>query len=553
MPFDKEYSADLYFRLSEQDGDKAESNSISNQRELVMDYLKSHPEIKVHAERIDDGRSGVDFNRPGFQQMMTDIRAGDVNCVIVKDLSRFGRNFIESGKYIQQIFPFLGVRFIAINDGYDSLHSNPSTDSLLVPVKNLMNDSYSRDTSVKIRSHLDVKKRNGEFVSAFAVFGYQKSKDDRHKLVIDEFAAGVVRDIFKWKLEGFSQAAIAERLNTQGIPSPLEYKKQCGMNYKSGLQVKPRTEWTATTVGRILCNAVYTGRLEQGKRVRPNYKVKKSMLRNRDEWICTENAHEPIVSEEDFSIVNALLSVDSRVSPAAEKVYLLSGLVFCGDCKQGMSHRTVTAGGKKYAYYVCSSNKLNKNDCTLHNISEPGLIAVVEEAIRSHMAAVLHIERLLEYIASLPAHASEAQKIDKQLEKLNADLERNMKYKLAAFEKRLEGKISESMYREYTEIYEKKCADIRTAIDNRKKALNDVLNNHAPRSAWIEHFRKYRNMEHLDRLMAVKLIDRIYVYEGNRIEVQFRYQSQFDSSLAYIEAAQSCTGLQPETVLKGVG
>lgn len=547
------FICDMYLRLSEQDGDKKESNSIGNQRALIREYLKSHPEIQVYDERIDDGVSGVDFNRPGFQKMMADVREGKVNCIIVKDLSRFGRNFIESGKYIQQIFPFMGIRFIAINDGYDSLYSNPSTDNLLVPVKNLMNDSYSRDTSVKIRSHLDVKKQNGEFVGAFAVFGYQKSPEDRHKLIIDDFAAGVVRDIFRWKIEGISQDGIANRLNRAAIPAPAEYKKLCGMKYKSGLQFKPRSEWSATAVGRILRNAVYIGRLEQGKRVRPNYKVKTSVLRDKDEWICKDDAHEPIVSEDDYEIVNRLLDVDCRVAPDEECVYLLSGLIFCGDCKQGMVHKTVVSGGKKYRYYVCSTNKADKRACTLHNISVPHLVAIIEEAIRSHIAAVLNIEKMLEYIAHLPTHTSEAQKIDRQLETLNADLERNMKYKMAAFEKRMEGKISEAMFQEYTEIYEKKCVDIRAAIDNRQKALNDVLNNHAPQSAWIEHFKAYQNMEHLDRIMAVKLIDRIYIYEDKRIEVEFRYRSEFESAVSYIETAAVCTDFHKENVLREAG
>ena len=547
------YTTDMYLRLSEQDGDKVESNSIGNQRELIKEFLKSKPDIHIHEVRVDDGYSGVDFNRPAFQDMMADIRAGKVNCVIVKDLSRFGRNFIESGKYIQQIFPFMGVRFIAINDGYDSLYSNPSTDSLLVPVKNLMNDSYSRDTSIKIRSQLDVKKRNGEFVNSFAVFGYQKSDNDRHKLVIDEFAAGVVRDIFKWKLEGMSQAIIAQKLNEAGIPSPLEYKRSIGMNLTCNFKVKPQSIWSATAVGRILKNAVYIGRLEQGKRVRPNYKVKKSILRCQDEWICMDNAHEPIISTEDFMAVNNLLEADTRIAPYGQSVYLLSGLLFCGDCKQNLIHRSVTSGGKKYTYYICSTNKADKKSCSLHNISEALLIQVIEESIRHHISAVLNIESLLDYISKLPSHAHESRKIDKQLEKLNAELDRNMKFKLSAFEKHMEGKISEAMYQEYTAIYDKKCADIRAAIENRQKALNDVLSNHTPQSAWIEYFKKYRNMERLDRVMAVKLIERIYVYEDNRIEVLFRYQLQFDSALAYIDTAVSCTDLSQENLLKEVG
>ncbi|MCX4325345.1 MAG: recombinase family protein, partial [Lachnospiraceae bacterium] len=219
------YSAAIYVRLSKEDGDvsdasRAESNSISNQRELIKDFLKEKTDIRVVSERVDDGFSGVDFERPAFQSMLEDIRQGKVDCVVVKDLSRFGRNYIESGRYIEKIFPMLGVRFIAVNDGYDSLAGKSQTDEIVIPFKNLINDAYCRDISVKIRSHLDIKRRKGEFIGSFAVFGYQKDEGDHNRLVVDEYAAKVVRDIFAWKRAGMSQQGIADRLNREGVLCP---------------------------------------------------------------------------------------------------------------------------------------------------------------------------------------------------------------------------------------------------------------------------------------------------------------------------------------------
>lgn len=207
------YDADLYLRLSHEDGDKAESDSIANQRELLMDYLSSHPEIRLHEVRTDDGYSGVNYDRPGFIQMMEAVKAGEINCIIVKDFSRLGRNFIETGKYIEKIFPFMGVRFISVNDDYDSARPRTSSDNLIVPVKNLMNDAYCRDISIKIRSHLDIKRRKGQCIAPFAVYGYQKDEENKNHLVIDEEPAAVVREIFKKKLEGYSAQAIADWLN----------------------------------------------------------------------------------------------------------------------------------------------------------------------------------------------------------------------------------------------------------------------------------------------------------------------------------------------------
>ena len=321
------YNADIYLRLSDDDGDKPESNSIKNQREFITEFLKSMPEIRIHAERKDDGFSGVDFFRPGIQEVLQDVRSGAVNCVVVKDLSRLGRNYIETGKVLQE-FADHGVRFIAINDGYDTANAQGQASTILLPIKNLMNDSYSRDISVKIRSHLEVKKRKGQFVGAFAAYGYLKSPDDKNQLVVDDYAAEVVRDIFRWKLEGMSQQGIADRLNADGVLSPSEYKRSLGMKYISGFKSNPQAKWSAVAVGRILKNPLYIGVMVQGKTGRPNYKIKKLMEKPEDEWIRVPGAHEPIISEVDFRTVSGLLRRDTRIAVQKKTVYPFSGLTF---------------------------------------------------------------------------------------------------------------------------------------------------------------------------------------------------------------------------------
>lgn len=255
------YHAAIYLRLSREDGDVAEgsklvSNSISNQKALIMDFLKSHTEIKVHSVYADDGYSGVNFDRPDFQRMLEDIRKGTINCVIVKDLSRFGRNYIEAGRYIEKIFPMLGVRFIAITDNYDSMAAAGGYGSdMVVPFKNLINDAYCRDISIKIRSHLEMKRKKGEYIGAFAVYGYLKDERNKNQLIIDEYAAGVVRDIFAMKLCGLNQQTIADRLNNDGILSPMEYKKSIGINLETTFKKGTQAKWSYNAVLRILKNA----------------------------------------------------------------------------------------------------------------------------------------------------------------------------------------------------------------------------------------------------------------------------------------------------------
>lgn len=264
---------------------------------------------------------------------MADIENGNVNCVVVKDLSRFGRDYIEAGRFIQKTFPAFSVRFIAITDHYDSLTADQSTTSLVIPVKNFVNDSYCQDISEKVKSHQRVKREKGKFIGAFAVYGYQKDHEDKNKLVIDEYAAKIVKNIFTWKLDGMSNLAIANRLNENGIFSPLEYKKSYGEHYSTGFQAGIVSKWSAVAVKRILTNEIYTGMMVQGKREKVNYKVDKILEKPESEWFKVEGTHEAIISKEDYQNVQRLLKVDTRAGKGKEKAHMFSGLLFCGDCK----------------------------------------------------------------------------------------------------------------------------------------------------------------------------------------------------------------------------
>lgn len=528
------YSTDIYLRLSDDDGDKIESNSIKNQREFITEFLKSMPEIRIHAERKDDGFSGVDFFRPGIQEVLQDVRSGAVNCVVVKDLSRLGRNYIETGKVLQE-FADHDVRFIAINDGYDTANLQGQASTILLPIKNLMNDSYSRDISVKIRSHLEVKKRKGEFVGAFAAYGYLKSPDNKNKLIIDEYAAAVVQDIFRWKLDGMSQQGIADRLNTDGVLCPAEYKRSLGMKYVSGFKRNPQSKWSAVAVGRILKNPLYIGVMVQGKTGRPNYKIKKLLDKPPEEWISVTDTHEPIISEADFKTVNGLLQADTRIATQQKTVYPFAGLLFCADCKQNMIRKTVPANGKKYFYYTCSTNRADRRMCNTHSISEALLMDTVRDSIHAYLETVLSIEKTLQFIAALPAENVEAQKIDRQLDKLKADYEQTMRFKMSAYENFVDHLLSEAEFKQYQRVYTEKCEAIAAAITRRQQELDAINNAGTAQSEWIAHFKSFRNVDVMERKSLVKIVERIYVHEGNRIEVIFKHQNEYRAAVLYIE------------------
>lgn len=528
------YRAAVYVRLSKEDGDKEESDSIVNQKDLIRGYLADKPDISICMECVDDGFSGVDFERPGFQEMVREIEAGNIDCVVVKDLSRFGRNFVEAGRYIDQIFPSLGIRFIAINDGFDSMNGRTSSDRILIPFKNLINDAYCRDISIKVRSQLETKRRKGDFIGSFAVYGYRKGQEDRHRLEVDEYAAAVVRDIFRWKLEGMSNQGIADRLNGRGELSPMEYKRSCGLRFQSGFQVNVKAKWTAVAVKRILENEVYTGTMVQGKRTTPNHKVKKTVLKPSREWVRVEGSHPAIVGREDFETAGRMLVQDMRVAPKEEAVYLLSGLVFCGDCGQNMVRNSVCRNGKTYVYYMCGNNRTNRA-CSSHRISGVLLEEAVSQSLKQHIEGLLDMERILGCIERLPLQREAVQKANARLVKQQEEAERYSRLKRTLYESMVDGLVDKAEYLELKEIYEVKLQEAQAAGIRLEEELQGLMENRPDNVGWIGRFKEYRNIDRLDRHMAVSLIERIEVYEGNRIKIRFCYQDHFERALSFIE------------------
>ena len=528
----KIYNACIYARLSRDDGDKLESDSITNQKALIRDFLSKHPEIHVVSEKTDDGYSGVNFDRPAFQEMMDEIRSGKVNCVVVKDLSRFGRNYIEAGNYIERVFPFMGVRFIAINDSYDSLDKNQS-DSLIIPFKNLINDAYCKDISVKIRSQLEIKRKKGQFIGAFAVYGYLKDEEDHNKLVVDTYASEVVRAIFKWKLEGMSQGRIADKLNMQGVLCPMEYKISLGMKVQTNFRVHKKAMWSPISVTRILTNEIYTGVLVQGKSGTPNYKVKKVMPKDEGEWIRVENSHPAIVTKRNFDTVQRIMQRDIRIAPAEETVYPFSGYLKCADCGQNMVRKHYTVGDKEYTYFICSTRKA-KNGCSTHSIDGKTLMDSVLNAIKSHIDMVLEAEQLLEMVESLPENQQNVFNYDAQIVKLKEEIERNKNFKLKLYENLQEGMIGQDEYFLFKKSYEMKIQEAEHAIAAIEAEREQMVNNNRKQLSWTEVFKQYQNITEITRNVVVDLIDHIEILEGKRIHVVFRYHDNWDELIAAI-------------------
>lgn len=528
----KSYQAAVYLRLSREDGDIADggkqiSNSIANQKELVMDYLKSRPEITVVSTYTDDGYSGVNFERPEFQRMLSDIREGKINCVIVKDLSRFGRNYIESGRYIEKIFPMLNIRFIAVTDGYDSINEDMGSD-MIIPFKNLINDAYCRDISIKIRSHMEIKRRNGEYIGAFAAYGYLKDKGNKNHLVIDKYAADVVRDIFTMKLCGMSQQAIADKLNADGILSPLQYKKSIGVSLESSFQKNVKPKWSYNAVLRILKNEVYTGTVVQGKCTTPNYKIKKRIQRDESEWVRVKDMHEAIISKSDFSLVQELLLRDTRVSPGRSEVFPLSGIVFCADCGEPMIRKTVLAGGRRYVYYVCSGNKKDKASCSTHSISEKKLMDGVLGVVQTCIGKVIALSDAMEIVNSAAEAEPCVMKYDERIEKLRGEEGLCNDRRKNLYEDFKDGILSKDEYFMLREQYQGRIADIEKNILSLEAERDGIIRNGSGKQEWIERLKEYGNVLSLDRELVAFLIERIDVFNNSAIQVTYRFQKAID-------------------------
>lgn len=536
---DKIYLADLYIRLSKEDGDKAESNSISNQRDLIYSFLKEKEDIQVYEEKIDDGYSGVGFNRPALISMLEDVKQGKVNCIIVKDLSRFGRNYIETGRYIQQIFPFMGVRFIAINDHYDSEHMDSQTDNIILPFKNLMNDSYSRDISIKVRSQIEVRQKRGDYIGSFPVYGYFRDQERKGKLVIDSAAAEVVRDIFDMRIKGYNNRRIADYLNEHGIPSPMEYKMLLHWRYTTSFKLKAQAKWSPIAVERILKNEIYTGVMVQGKEKTLNYKVKKRIKVDKNEWIRVEDTHEAIITKEVFAIVQKLMLRDTRTAPDGKKLYLFSGLLRCGGCGGNMVRKKIRSAGSEYCYYICSNNKNDKSVCSSHRIREDFLRKAVLEMLRTHLSLVSTMDEMEGMIAKLPLQEQEVQKRCRQLEERRNELVRYQKLKISVYEDYKETLLTQKEYLEMKEDYEVSCRQLEEAIETLEREVSLLVKDNRLHSPWIERLKDSGNISELDRGLLAMTVEEIIVMDSEHIKIHFKYRDEFEIVLQVLEAAMS--------------
>lgn len=499
----------MYLRLSREDGDSTESNSISNQRQIIKSYAKDN-DFKVVAEYVDDGFSGSNFDRPKFKKMIQDLEEKKFKTIIVKDLSRFGRDYIESGKYLQKIFPEKGIRFISVNDNYDSENADVSDTHLILPIRNFINDSYCRDISMKVKSSKEIKRKNGEFIGAFAPFGYKKDSKNKHKLVVDTEVSHIIERIFNMKIDGYSSKAIADFLNSIGCVTPSKHKENSGDNHATGFIVKD-SKWDAKMVNRIITNKVYIGVLEQGKTRKLNYKSKREVEVNEEDWIVINDSHKPIISKSIYALANKMMLRD--VKQSADIPHILSGMLYCKDCGSSMVRRKVKFKNGYNIFYICSHYN-NKGDCTRHSIKEDYLLDMTLFALKDYLKKY---NELLSQVNKLDV-SKVTFNID--FESLNSEKRKYERLRQSLYMDLEDELITSEEFERFRKNYLIKIREIEKQIATKKNILANLQEKMKKKDSLVSEIVP-TDLSSLNRLTIVSFIDRIEIGENSEINFVF--------------------------------
>ena len=510
-----------YIRLSRDDGD-VESESIANQRKILDEQIPGYfdGDYTVVDEYIDDGRTGTsDDTRPDFLRLVDDVKKGKINCIITKNLSRAFRNSANQGKFLEEFIPLYHTRFISLYEPHMDTFLNPEiVHSLEVSITGFLNEQYAYKTSVDVRRTFETKRKKGEFIGAFAPYGLKKRPEDKNRLMIDEEAAQVVRDIFHWFVaEGMSKRGIAQRLNTLGIPNPTAYKRQKGLSYYNPQLPKNDGLWSEKTVGSILCNEMYIGNMVQGRQRVVSYKVHNRVLTEEKDWYIVENTHEGIVDNETFAKARDLRQRDTRASPGQTAVCLFSGFLRCADCQKAMTRKRA----KNLVYYNCSTYcRKSKTACTKHTIREDRLEQAVLLAIQREIALASGPEELGKKLRRAPGVPPEVKGRDRLLEEKQKELEA-----LAAVTDTLyldwrTGTIPEAAYYRRKARVEARTEQLQRTIAHLKEE-QDARD--AAGASYVEEFLQYGTVRSLERGLLVALVDTIWVHEGGRLTIRFRF------------------------------
>ena len=526
----------LYIRLSKEDENVDESESIINQEKILRDFVESYFETGSYAiidVFADDGLTGTDTLRPSFKRLEDCIVRKEVNCMIIKSLARGFRNLADQQKFLEEFIPINGARFICTGSPFIDTYANPhSASGLEIPIRGMFNEQFAATTSEEVRKTFKMKRERGEFIGAFAPYGYRKDPNDKNRLLIDDDAAEVVRSIYHWFVnDGYSKNGIAQKLNQMGEPNPEAYKRKNGFKYQNPNSGKNDGLWSSSTIARILQNEVYLGNMVQGRNRVISYKVHKQVSVPEDEWFVVPNTHEAIIDKELFDKAQAMHERDTRTAPEKKQVYLLSGFVRCADCQKAMHRKTA----RNIAYYACRTF-VEKKTCSKHSIREDKLENAVLAALQVQIALVDGLSEEIERIANAPVINRENKRLshslaqaEKQLKQYNDasdSLYMDLKCGVITNEEeyhRLKGKISEQI------------EQLKQNISHLKEEMQVMAGGIETDDPYLTAFLKYKNITFLSRGILVELVDTIWVHENGGITVDFKFADEYQRIVDYIE------------------
>ena len=528
---EKVYKTAVYVRLSvENSGKDDEGASIENQKTVCLDYLNSHSDLKLYGIYEDNGRKGTNTERPEFQRMMGDIQNGRVNCVIVKDLSRFSRDYIDAGTYLEKVFPFMGVRFISVTDYYDSLTAGGDENSLMIPIKNMLNAAYAKDISRKIITSFRARQRKCEILPSFCPYGYVKSEEVAFRYELDQKTAPYVRMIFAWVLEGKPTCEIIRLLKELGAPSPAARKYELGIWHN---EKHAATQWNNKTITDILRNPIYTGCIVYGRMPKnlaegiPQHKADPS------EWRVFSDMHESLVSWKDYEKVQELLNDKSkrhavRVKEAKKRldkfVDLFKGRIYCGDCGKRMRFLKVHSPStdKYFLRYACGGYLDSRNQrCSRHSIEAKEVETAVLTAFQKQQMFFRESEELRELLraGANPMAKSRIRSLEKQLTDIATK-------RSVLFEKYVEGRLDKESYTKEKKGFDEQYEEIDREIRRIQKREKDKREAVVCAGTWLSVLDKYKNKKELTAELIEGIVERVDVFEGKKVVVTFKYKEE---------------------------
>lgn len=532
----KLYKACLYLRLSDEDKRNIEDNSIGNQKKICLEHLKKLPEIEVIASYIDNGASGTNFSRSGFKQMLQDLTKGEINCVVVKDLSRLGRNYLETSEYLEKFFPEACIRFIAVNNGYDSIRKLNGKQEIVIPFSNIVNDMYAKDVSRKIRSSIEILMKSGEFLPPSGSIPYGYLRDEKNNTyIIDEETAPIVQEIFKMKLQGVSDCEIIRTLNRKQIPSPGKIRYLRGMTkaekYKDAV-------WIGSTLRKLLSNEVYLGHRIHGKVKRDCLGAEKKR-RPQDEWEYVYNVHPALISEEDFQKIRQIkekgrekqAQCNKHQKRSLEERRLLTGKIYCGDCGTLMGARKgnqrLTSKKSPRIFYQCDGYEYSgRTRCFNHYISQKDVLEKIKNALNVQFKLIAESDRVIKSIQDdkkgmLALHDKKRKEINDELAKMKMKKERLLiDYN--------DGTINSEEYKYIRQKYDDEEQKLRRVLVFAEKERKNQEKQLRITEEWVKLMKQFMPQKNIDRKLIEHLIDTIYVYGNKNVEIVFLFKNEVE-------------------------